>query len=183
MRRLWAMASLMALFVAVLWWTVFHAHEVRKGIIFSAGMELEMQAVQTIARAAKSLLEVRLVEQGLVPDKAGEEVFRKVIKPIRLLESGRVWLFSRGRLVLGQDSDLPGTYRNKDIGQIFELQKEKGAAHYQRLVQGITKGSQGAGWYVWLPDRGREQAAWTSFSLGPETWTVVLSIPESKILV
>ena len=50
------------------------------------------------------------------------------------------------------------------------------------MSQAVSQGQEGTGWYVWLPDKGREIAAWTPVEVGKYIWTIGLSTPLPEIL-
>ena len=104
------------------------------------------------------------------------------IEPIRLLENGDAWIYNYGYVIYDKSADFPDEYKGKNIAEIFEIQKAYGATHYESLVDGVLNATEGTGWYIWLPDKGREFAAWTSVRVGNDTWTVGLSTPEPEIV-
>ena len=64
--------------------------------------------------------------------------------------------------------------------EIFEIQKELGAYHYEEMTEGVENATEGKGWYVWLPEKGKEWVAWTSFKFHDQTWTLGLSTLKRK---
>ena len=36
-----------------------------------------------------------------------------------------------------------------------------GASHFEDMAEAVMNSQEGVGWYIWLPDKGREIAAWT----------------------
>ncbi|MCX6689279.1 MAG: PAS domain S-box protein, partial [Methanoregula sp.] len=68
------------------------------------------------------------------------------------------------------------------MAEIFALQKQNGASHYEEMTADVTNAREGVGYYVWLPEKGQEIAAWTPVRVANYTWTIGLSTPLSEIL-
>jgi PAS domain S-box-containing protein len=104
------------------------------------------------------------------------------VAPVRLLENGNPWIYASDHIVFDLSSDLPHEYRGKSMAEIFSLQREHGASHYEEMAEAVTNAREGVGWYVWLPEKGQEIAAWTPVSVGEFVWIVGLSTPLPEIL-
>ncbi len=46
----------------------------------------------------------------------------------------------------------------------------------------VGNSREGVGWYIWLPEKGKEIAAWTPVKVGEYTWSIGLSVPLPEIL-
>lgn len=181
--KLHALSSFtLILMVFLLWAGVIDYHYRRVDAMFTAWTSLEMEIVRQTARAADEWLRHRIQSEGMDMETAEREILKKFIEPIRLLENGDAWIYNKGHVIFDQSTDFSDKYRGKTIRQIFDMQYEKGAYHYSDLCEGVEDASEGTGWYVWLPEKGREFVAWTSVRIGENTWTIGLSTPEPEIL-
>lgn len=154
----------------------------RKNLIVNTHVEMEMYIVKSIARSASRWFDYNIVKLGRPKDVVEDEVFRYFVEPVLLFDNGDAWIYNRNYVIFDKSSDFPDIYRGKSLKQIFELQRKSGAYHYDELVQGVHNATEGRGWYVWLPAKGKEWVAWTSIKVGDDTWTIGLSTPESEIL-
>ena len=176
------LAAISLVLIALLWWNVLSFHKARAVGVLNSWMTQEMEIVRGAARTAEAWLRMRVEQQGIPIDQAEQEVFSYFVEPIHLLQNGDAWIYNREHIVFDKSSDVPDEYRGKSIAEIFELQKALGAQHYDDVVNGVMQATEGTGWYIWLPQKGREYVAWTSLRLMNDTWTIGLSTPESEIL-
>jgi PAS domain S-box-containing protein len=177
----WAMPVLFS-FVAMSYWcmnVIYHHHRIENALMMWT--QLECQVVSQTAQVSRAWLDLN-IRAGIAPDIAEQEVLIRFVQTIRLSKNGDAWIYNRRHPVFDNSSDFPEEYRQKNIRDIFEIQKQKGASHYQALCDGVMNATDGADWYVWLPEKGREYAAWTSFQVADDTWTIGVSTPESEIL-
>lgn len=181
MKRLGIVFGILAAITGILWYGIFDYHGRRQDVILYSWNNLQLQIAKSAARSAEAWLQVRIREQGLDRAKTEQEIFQRFIKPILLLDSGAAWIYNRNYVIYDENSNFPEIYKGKNMREIFDLQKENGAYHYEELCQGVLAGRQGMGWYVWRPDKGREFVAWAPVRLGNEVWTVGLSTPEAEI--
>lgn len=179
---LFALGAIFLVLLVFIWWSVLSFRENRRNGVLKSWTAQEMEIVRGAARTAQAWLQMRVEQQGIPLEQAEQEVFSLFIEPIRLLQNGDAWIYNRDYIVFDKSSDMPDEYRGKSIAQIFELQKNAGAQHYDEVVEGVMQATEGTGWYIWLPQKGREYVAWTSIRLLNETWTIGLSTPESEIL-
>ena len=176
------MSLLLIGLMVALWFSVLSYYRQRKVAVLESWTQQEMQIVQEAARATQAWLELRIEHQGISKTQAEQEVFQLFIEPIQLLQNGDAFIYSRDYIIFDLSTDLPEEYVGKNIRDIFELQAAHGAQHYEDLVNGVENATEGTGWYVWLPDKGREFVAWTSVRLVDDTWTIGLSTPEAEIV-
>jgi diguanylate cyclase (GGDEF)-like protein/PAS domain S-box-containing protein len=178
--------SYLAIFIAVngfIWRGIHTRHENRMQAELESFTQMEMAIVHSAARATESWLEA--LTDPASPSRTNQveqEVLQRFIKPIQLLKNGDAWVFRNGISVFDGSSDFPEMYRGKTIRQIFMVQQAEGAQHYERLVSGVMQGNQDSDWFIWLPEKGPEYAAWTSIKIGTDIWTIGLSTPRSEIL-
>jgi len=181
-RMLWLMGLLFLIILGILWSGVISHQENQKEFILQSYVDMEMHIVKAAARATKSWLGLRIKGQGASREEAEQEIFKLFIGPIQLLKNADTFIYNRNYVIYNRSVDFPDSYRGKNIRQIFELQKIKGASHYDGLVQGVMNATAGKGWFVWLPEKGREFVAWTSVKLDRDTWTIGMSTPEQEIM-
>ncbi len=179
---LWGIGIAFLISVILLFGNSFYHYQERRQEALETWVNLEMQVVREAARSTQAWLDYRVTEQGISLEQAEREVFIKFIDPIHLLENGDAWIYNREHVIFDQSSDFPETYRSKSMADIFAIQKENGAWHYDELVAGVENATEGTSWFVWLPEKGREYVAWTSVQLATDTWTIGLSTPEPEIL-
>ena len=168
--------------IVALWANLFYHYEQRRQETVRTWVSLELQIVQSTARFVQSWLDTRVLEQGIPLDQAEQEALTTFVGPIHLLENGDAWIYNDDYVIYDQSSDFPDIYRGHSMAEIFEMQSAQGASHYDDLVAGVANATEGTGWYVWLPEKGREHVAWSSINVLNDTWTIGLSTPESEIL-
>ena len=144
-------------------------------------LELESKIIKETASVSKLWFQKR-IEEGASVEEIEQEILINFIEPISILQSGDAWIYNKDYVVFDKSSDFPDDYRGKSMRQIFEIQRKYGAEHYDEITYGVENGTEGRGWYIWLPEKGREWVAWTSFRFHDETWTLGLSTPENEIL-
>lgn len=182
MDRLSVMASLLALVTSLLWWGIFEHYDRRKQVAINSWQELQMQLVREAAHSVEAWMAVRSGQGDIPRSEAMDEAVQRFIAPLTLLDHGIPWVYDGRQVVYNGRKDFPDAYRTRPISEIFALQAEKGARHYEGIVRGVTAAVSGADWYVWQPERGSEYAAWTSAEVGGDTWVIGVSMPESAIV-
>ncbi|MFA4877071.1 MAG: PAS domain S-box protein [Methanoregula sp.] len=149
----------------------------------SSYQQTELEVVRQAARGSEEYIHMQTVVHGRTDIAAVEqEVYKKFIDPIRLLKNGDAWIYAPDHIVFDQSADLPKEYWGKSMAQIFALQQKNGASHYEEMTADVTNAREGVGYYVWLPEKGPEIAAWTPVRVGNNTWTIGLSTPLPEIL-
>ncbi len=168
--------------LTALWAHVLQRDADRREAALDSWLRLEQEIVSGAARATRAWLTERIGNDSVPPTVAELEAVRLFIDPIQLGQDGDAWIYSGGHPVFDKSADFPKLYFGKTMAEIFALQKEKGAHHYDEIVRGVMEATDGTSWYVWLPEKGREFAAWTSVRVYDGTWTIGLSTPEPQIL-
>lgn len=164
-------------------WISFDAfHRARSKQILDNWTNMEMIIVKEAARSSSAWLHEKVVIEKKDQQQVEKEIFRNYIKPIKLLKNGDAFIYNRHHIIFDESDDLPEEYIGRSIRDIFRMQTQNGAEHYEYLVSGVEEGTEGKDWYIWLPEKGKEYAAWTSIKIGEETWTIGLSTPENEIL-
>jgi signal transduction histidine kinase len=182
MDRLSVMAGLLALVTGLLWWGIFEHYERRKDIAIDSWQALQMQLVEKAARTVEAWMRVRTREQRIPEAEAKKEAVSQFIAPLQLLDQGTPWVYNDQEVVHMGREGFPAAYGEISIEEAFARQAQKGARHYEAVVQGVTEAVPGTGWYVWDPERGPEYASWTSAEVAGDIWVIGLSMPESVIL-
>lgn len=149
----------------------------------SSYQQTELEIVRDAARSTREYVYVQTVVLNRTDHLAIEqEIFKKFIEPIHLLKNGDAWIYAPDHVVFDISSDFPEEYRGKSMQEIFDIQKQYGASHYEAMAADVTHAREGIGYYIWLPEKGAEIAAWTPVSVGNYTWTIGLSTPLPEIL-
>jgi signal transduction histidine kinase len=162
---------------------VTHQNEVVTQTAVSSYQQTELEIVRDAARSVEAYVYVQTQVLGRTDaDTIEQEIFQKFIDPIHLLKSGDAWIYAPDHVVFDRSSDFPEEYRGKSMAQIFAMQEMDGASHYKEMTADVTNAREGVGWYIWLPEKGPEIAAWTPVHAGNYTWTIGLSTPLPEIL-
>jgi PAS domain S-box-containing protein len=165
------------------WFLVVYQTEKVISAATIAYQETQLEITRSVARGVESYLKYQLEAHGQVDVVEFEqEVFEQFIAPVRLLEQGDAWIYAPDHVVFDRSSDFPDQYRDKNMAEIFALQAEYGAYHYEEMTEAVMNAREGVGWYVWLPEKGREIVAWTPVSGGEFVWIIGLSTPLPEIL-
>lgn len=164
------------------WISIDAYYKSRAKEILNNWSSMEMIIVKEASRATRVWMDEKINNDHIPPSVVEKEVFSKFIKPIKLLEHGDAWIYNRHYIVYDNSEDLPEEYIGRSIRDIFKMQSQNGASHYDSVVRAVEDGLEGKDWYIWLPEKGREFGAWTSIKIGQETWTIGLSTPENEIL-
>jgi len=154
----------------------------RKDLVINNHLQTEMHIVEGISRSAERWIRHNILLLNRKKETVENEVFDYFVAPVLLFKNGDAWIYNKNYVIYDKSSDYPDIYRGKSIKEIFEIQKHNGASHYEELVNGVLSASEGSGWYIWLPEKGKEWVSWTSVKVGEDTWTIGLSTPENEIL-
>jgi len=172
---------LAALIIVLGWFMVVNYERALREGAARAFETTQLEIVRAAARSAGVYAAERLREKS-PPEEVEREILRLFIAPIHLLDQGDAWMYAPDHVIYDESSDFPESYRGKSMGEIFGLQGSRGASHYETMTEDVSAGREGSGWYVWLPEKGPEIAAWTPIKIGQNVWTVGLSTPLSEIL-
>ncbi len=177
-----ALALVMIVVLALGWFVALRYQSALKRAVTNAYQETQIEIVRAMARNVAFFAQ-RELERGRPIEEVEQEIFRRFVAPVRLLENGDAWIYAPDHVVFDRSSDFPEIYRGKSMAEIFTTQVRSGASHYEEMTRAVTEAREGVGWYVWLPEKGREIAAWTPVRLESHIWTIGLSTPLSEILV
>ncbi len=170
------------LFSIMLTFVVYFSFKRQYSIVIDNYLDMESAIIQEAKQMADLWFNKRISEEGATVDQIEQEILSFIVEPIHLLKNGDAWIYNKDYVIFDKSSDFPDYYRGKSMRQIFEIQKEHGASHYEEMTRGVENATEGQGWYIWLPDKGKEWVAWTSFRFHDQTWTLGLSTPEKEIL-
>jgi len=172
----------LAMALIVLGWVLTVAYrQTLENAVIASYQKTQLEIVRSVARSIQPFVEERL-KNGHDIQAVEQEIFKRFVAPVHLLQNGDAWIYAPDHVVFDLSSDFPTSYRGKSMGQIFALQKEYGASHYERMAADVAQAREGVGWYVWLPAKGREIAAWSPVTIGSHVWTIGLSTPLNEIL-
>ena len=141
----------------------------------------QLEIVRSVARSVSIYATREIKERG--EGAVGEiesELFRYFVKPVRLLKQGDAWIHAPDHVVFDMSEDFPREYMGMSMSQIFAVQK--GASHTDEMAKSVESAKEGIGWYIWLPEKGKEIAAWTPVKVDKQAWVIGLSTPLSEIL-
>ena len=173
---------LLIIVLIILSWFVAHRYQrTLVDAVITSYQETQLEVVRSVARSIYPYVEDRLA-QGMTIDAIEQQILKRFIAPIHLLQHGDAWIYAPDHVVFDLSSDFPEIYRGKSMAEIFALQKEKGAAYFEEMAEAVSQAREGVGWYIWLPDKGEEIAAWTPVQFGTLVWTIGLSTPLQEIL-
>ncbi|MGB0388375.1 MAG: ATP-binding protein [Ardenticatenaceae bacterium] len=166
------------------WYMVYIQIQSIEQTSIAAYQQTELELVRSMARSIDSYISEQVgIHKRTDISNIEQEVLRKFIAPVRLLENGDAWIHTPDYVVFDKSADFPDEYRNKNIAQVFEIQKEYGATHYEKLTEGVLQAKEGVDWYIWLAEKGQEIAAWTPVVVNEYVWVVGISTPLSEIMV
>ncbi len=181
MKRVVITGIIIFILLALNFFIQYSEYNDRKNLVIRTHLEMEMFIIKGVARSAESWFKYNIIELRRDKSTVQNEVFKYFVEPVKIFKNGDAWIYNNGYVIFDRSSDFPDIYRDIPIDKIFEIQKQYGASHYQSLVHGILNGTEDYGWYIWLPDKGKEWVAWTSVSAGKDVWTIGLSTPEDEI--
>ncbi|MBN2062980.1 MAG: response regulator [Deltaproteobacteria bacterium] len=169
------------LVIAAGWYVSVQYKNTLEKAVISSYQETQLEIVRAVARSANYVAD-DLSREGKSLQEIEQAIFKRLVEPVRLLKNGDAWIYAPDHVVFDLSSDFPDEYRGKSMAQIFSIQVEKGASHYEAMTEDVMMAREGVGWYIWLPDKGKEIAAWTPVRLGPHTWSIGMSTPLPEIL-
>ncbi len=171
------------LFIILGWYAVRRQTQALIETNITAYQQTELEIVRAAARSVEGYVFEQTEDHNrLDVTELEQEVFTRFIIPIHLLENGDAWIYAPDHMIFDLSADFSDEYRSKSMAAIFKLQENNGASHFEEMVAAVTEAREGVDWYIWLPEKGREIAAWTPVQVGEYIWTIGLSTPLSEIL-
>jgi hypothetical protein len=163
----------LVLLVALGWYNVVvFAINVEEAAI-NTYQEAQLEIVRNAGRAAKLYFETELEERGEEAVSEIEvEVLNNLVTPVRIgttqvgdesTNVGDAWIYAPDHVIFDPSTDFPDIYAGKSMAQIFEIQKDSGAFHYEAMSEAVGNAEGGQGWYVWDPAKASEAAPWWEF--------------------
>lgn len=165
------------------WYLVYTQSQTTEQTNIVAFQETELEIVRSMGRSIEVYIEQQM--DILNRDDISEieqEVLKKFIAPVHLLQNGDAWIYTPEYVVFDKSSDFPDEYRDKNMAEIFAIQAEFGASHYEEMTEAVMTAQEGVGWYIWLPEKGEEIAAWTPVEVNGYVWIIGLSTPLAEIM-
>ena len=163
-------------------WVFQHKNQI-ESVTITTFQHTQLEIVRAVSRSVKSYVAHEIERKGQrAISEIEQEVFKRFVEPILLLKHGDGWIYAPDHVVFDLSSDFPDIYWGKSMAEIFALQVEKGASHYEEMTESVMSAREGVGWYIWLPEKGKEIAAWTPVRVAGRIWTVGLSTPLPEIL-
>ncbi len=183
-KRLSLALLIIIIFINILGWTSVFVNSANiERVTISTFQHTQLEIVRTVARSIDSYVTREIKERGEgAVSEIEQEIFRRFIKPVQLLEHGDAWIYTPDYVVFDLSEDFPDEYRGKSMAAIFAIQKEKGASHYREMTTSVMNADEGVGWYIWLPEKGKEIAAWTPVETDKQNWIIGLSTPLPEVL-
>ena len=129
--------SLSIIVLIILSW--FGAQRYQKTLVeavITSYQETQLEVVRSVARSVYPFVKDRLA-QGLTIDAIEQQIFKRFIAPIHLLQHGDAWIYAPDHVVFDLSSDFPEIYRGKSMAEIFALQNKKGAAHFEEMAEAV----------------------------------------------
>ena len=176
-----AMPILVIVLFSMSWILVIGYRNTLINTVIASYQETQLEVVRSVARSIHPFVESRLAD-GWDVNSIEQEILKRFVAPIHLLKNGDAWIYAPDHVVFDLSSDFPDNYRGKSMSQIFAQQRQSGASHFKQMSTDVEQAHEGVGWYIWLPDKGKEIAAWSSVVFGPHKWTIGLSTPLNEIL-
>jgi signal transduction histidine kinase len=165
------------------WYFVIQQNRSLTEATIAAYQDTQLEIVRAMARSVESYVASQItLFDDIDIAQIENEICKRYIEPVRLLESGDAWVYTPDRVVFDLSPDFPDTYKGKNAAEIFTLQSEQGASHYAEMVDSVMDAREGFGWYVWLPEKGIEIAAWTPVRVDNYVWIIGLSTPLPEVL-
>lgn len=175
--------GLIILLIVLGWYFVFQQSETLTQATITAYQQTQLEIVRAMARSVESYVADQVDLHGRQDiAQIEQELFQQFVDPVQLLEHGDAWIYAPDHVVFDRSSDFPDEYRGKSMAEIFALQQQAGASHYDEMTTAVMNAHEGVGWYIWLPDKGKEIAAWTPITVDGYVWIIGLSTPLPEIL-
>ncbi len=144
-----------------------------------AYQQSELEIVRATARSIDIFIQDQIEDHERTDIETLErEIFSRFIHPIHLLENGNAWVSAPDNSVVAS----PNEYFGKNIAEFFEHQDVNGAKHFTEMMLALTEAREGVGWYIRIPEKGKEIAAWTPVQVSENIWMIGVSTPLSEIL-
>lgn len=172
---------LIIILVIFSWFVAQRYQQALVDTVITSYQETQLEVVRSVTRSIRFFVKERL-SQNYSIEIIEQQILKRFVAPIHLLQNGDAWIYAPDHVVFDLSSDFPEIYRGKSMVEIFAMQKEKGAYHYEDMCEAVAQAREGIGWYVWLPDKGKEIASWTPVRFEDHVWTIGLSTPLNEIL-
>jgi len=174
--------SLVFISIVMGWFVALRYRAVLEEAVISSWQQTQLEVVRAVARNITQYVDDHHSDNTSL-EQIEQQILKKFVEPVKLLQSGDAWIYAPKHVIFDLSSDFPEAYRGKSMAEIFQIQKAHGASHYEIMSDDVANAREGHGWYVWLPEKGPEIAAWSPVRLGNYIWTIGLSTPLKEILL
>jgi len=172
--------ALVSLSIVLGWFVAFRYKTALEEAVIASWQQTQLEVVRAVARSVT--LYVNDHHSNTPQVQIEQQILKQFVAPVKLLQNGDAWIYAPDHVVFDLSSDFPEAYRGRSMTDIFQFQKDSGAAHYEAMCEDVANAREGHGWYIWLPEKGVEIAAWSPVSFGSYIWTIGLSTPLNEIL-
>ncbi|MFN8418047.1 MAG: ATP-binding protein [Anaerolineae bacterium] len=179
--ELWLPFILVLIVLTLGWLVALRFRQTVRDSVTEAFQKTQLEIVRAVSRSASEYTVDKLDHGESIAD-IEQNVFHRFVEPVRLLETGIAWIYAPSHLVFDLSTNLPPEYVNKTMRQIFDLNRDSGAAHYEYMTDEVSAGREGVSWYIWIPEEGEIIAAWTPVKVGDAEWMIGMSTPLSEIM-
>jgi PAS domain S-box-containing protein len=176
----WLLPAVVVSVAGLIWLVALRYDDAMEKALVTSYRDTQLEIVRSVARGIHGVAG-DLPKAGADIPAIEQEEFRRLVAPVRLLRSGDAWIYTPDYVVFDESSDFPEIYRGKSMSEIFASQKNHGARDYEVMTEAASRATEGVGSHVWLPDKGREIAAWTPVRLEGHVRTIGLSTPVKEI--
>lgn len=177
----WALPAAVILVIGLGWYVARKYEKTVERAVVSSYQETQLEIVRAVARSAELYLIDELAKHT-ERQTIEQEILRRFVAPVHLRHNGDAWIYAPDHVVFDLSTDFPEEHRDKSMAQIFAIQARRGASHYQAMSDDVMNSREGVGYYIWLPEKGPEIAAWTPVKLRDHVWTIGLSTPLTEVL-
>ena len=179
----WLRVSAIALVIIVvaMIWVVFSIFTNRKNQVLNNWQNMQVVIIREAARNSQAWYNLRVTEQDADPDFVEEEIFNNFISQIHLPGMAEVWIAYPDNVYLNRDSSGDEGSSGQTIEELFLQRSAGGASHYEEVLEGVRRGTEGSSWNIVDPQIGKEIVTWTPVRLGDHTLTIGISTPESRV--
>jgi signal transduction histidine kinase len=177
----WLPLIAVSMMLAIGWFVTLRFRQTVRDSVSGAYQATQLELVRAVARSAVRFIEDESAK-GQSKTEIEQGIFKRYVAPVKLLDNGDAWIYAPDHVVFDLSADFPEEYKGRSMAEIFAIQRAYGASHYEAMTADVTEAREGVGWYIWLPEKGQEIAAWTPVRVGEQVWTIGLSTPLSEIL-
>ncbi len=163
------------------WFVAWRYQTTLEEAVISSWQQTQLEVVRSVARSVTQYVDDH-ADDGTSLVQIEQQILKRFVEPVKLLQNGDAWIYAPDHVIFDLSSDFPDAYRDRSMAEIFQMQKAHGASHYEAMSDAVANAREGQGWYIWLPEKGPEIAAWSPVRFKNYVWTIGLSTPLNEIL-